>query len=54
MAGPPTDYLSNWPGARSQAEAPAPPTEALTLAIDAFIAALSQSEFDQRVSRTRG
>ena len=54
MTNLPTEYPSNWPGARSQAAAPATPTEALMLAIDAFVAALSQSEFDQLVSRTRG
>jgi|KBSSwiStaDraftv2_1062776.scaffolds.fasta_scaffold565933_2 hypothetical protein len=54
MTSGPTDYPSNWPGARTQPAAPAPPSEAVALAVDAYIAALTQPEFDQLVSRTRG
>jgi hypothetical protein len=54
MTSPPTDYPSNWPGARNQTTAPATPTEAIMLAIDSFISALSPEEFDQLVARTRG
>jgi len=57
MTGPPTDYPSNWPGARQPAAAPAvpaAPAEALALAVDSFIAALTPEEFAQLVARTRG
>jgi hypothetical protein len=47
-------YPSNWPGARNQPAAPTAPAEAIALAIDAFISALSPEEFDQLVVRTRG
>ena len=52
MTSGPTDYPASWrpPGA----PAPAAPIEALMLAIDAYISALSQFDFDQFVSRTRG
>ena len=50
----PADYPSNWPGARSQAVAPAPPSEALLLALDAFVASLSDNDFRALVERTRG
>jgi hypothetical protein len=53
MTSGPTDYPSNWPGARSQA-APATPTEAVALAVDAFVASLSDTEFRALVERTRG
>jgi hypothetical protein len=33
---------------------PAAPIEAIMLAVDSYIAALSPQEFDQLVSRTRG
>lgn len=52
MTSPPTDYLSNWPGARPPA-APAAPIEAIMLAIDSFVAALSPEEFAAMVQRTR-
>jgi len=54
MTSGPTDYPSNWPGARNQPAAPATPTEALQLAIDSFVSALSPAEFAQLVARTRG
>ena len=54
MTSGPTDYPSNWPGARNQPAAPTTPIEAIQLAFDAYIAALSQSEFDQLVNRARG
>ena len=50
----PTDYPSNWPGARSQPATPATPSGAVALAVDSYVAALSQAEFDQLVARTRG
>jgi hypothetical protein len=54
MTSGPTDYPSNWPGARNQPTAPATPTDAIQLAIDAYISALTPEEFDQLVGRTRG
>jgi hypothetical protein len=53
MTSPPTEYPSNWHGARPSAP-PAAPSEALALAIDSFIAALTPEEFNQLVARTRG
>jgi hypothetical protein len=51
----PTGYPSNWPGARNQAAAPAPPPiEALQMAVDVFLASLSDDEFRALVARTRG
>ena len=52
----PTEYPSNWPGARPSASAPAPgsPEEALAIAVDQYIATLSQEDFDALVARTRG
>ena len=32
MTSPPTEYPSNWPGARNQPAAPATPTEAIMIA----------------------
>jgi hypothetical protein len=54
MTSGPTDYPASWPGARNQPAAPATSTEAIMLAIDSFISALSPAEFDQLVARTRG
>jgi hypothetical protein len=54
MTSPPTEYPSNWPGARPSAAAPAAPAEPVALAIDAFIASLSDTEFRALVERTRG
>jgi hypothetical protein len=54
MTSGPTDYPSNWPGARNQPAPPAAPTEALMLALDAFVASLSDAEFQALVARTRG
>ena len=45
MTSGPTDYPSSWPGARNQVAAPATPSEAIQLAIDSYIAALSPQEF---------
>jgi hypothetical protein len=53
MTSPPTEYPSNWPGARNQPAAPATPAEAVALAVDAFISALTPEEFNQLVQRTR-
>jgi len=52
MTSGPTDYPNNWPGARNQAPTPATPVEAVMLAIDSFVSALSPEEFDQLVQRT--
>ena len=56
MTSGPTDdaYPSNWPGARNQPAAPATPVEAVMLAIDSFVSALTPEEFTQLVARTRG
>ena len=54
MTTPDDSYPANWPGARNQPAAPTTPIEAIQLAFDAYIAALSQSEFDQLVNRARG
>src|SRR5262245_39328452 len=54
LTTPDDSYPSTWPGARPQPAAPAAPTEAIQLAIDAYIAALSPQEFTEMVSRTRG
>ena len=55
MTSGPTDYPDSWrPRGAPQSQSPAAPIEALMLAIDSFIAALSPEEFDQLVSRTRG
>jgi hypothetical protein len=54
MTSPPTDYPANWPGARSEPAAPATPIEALLLAVDMFIASLSDNEFRVLSERTRG
>ena len=53
MTSGPTEYPSNWPGARSQTQAGSP-SEALQLCIDAYVSALSPEEFNQLVARTRG
>ena len=52
MTSGPNEYPSNWPGARSQAAAS--PSEAVELAIDAYVAALDAQEFARLVERTRG
>jgi hypothetical protein len=55
MTGPPTEYPASWtPRGTPQAASPAAPIEAIMLAVDSYIAALSPQEFDQLVSRTRG
>ena len=55
MTTPDDSYPSAWtPREARQPAAPAAPAEAIMLAIDSFIAALSPEEFDQLVSRTRG
>jgi len=54
MTSPPTDYPANWPGARSEPAAPATPIEVLLLAVDMFIASLSDNEFRVLAERTRG
>ena len=50
----PTDYPASWPGARTQPAAPATPAEAVALAVDSYVAALSEDEFTAMVARTRG
>ena len=55
MTSPPTEYPSAWtPRGAPQPAAPAAPAEAVALAVDSYVAALTESEFDQLVSRTRG
>jgi hypothetical protein len=54
MKSGPTDYPSNWPGARNQPAAPATPCEAVALAVDAYVSSLSEPDFQALVARTRG
>ena len=54
MTSGPTDYPSNWPGARNQPAAPTTPIEAIQLAFDAYISALTPEEFTRLIQRTRG
>jgi hypothetical protein len=52
----PTAYPSSWrPAGAPPPDAPDPAAnaEAVALAVDAYIAALSPTEFDQLVARTR-
>lgn len=54
MTGP-TDYPDSWkPGRAAQPAPSVAPAEAVAMAVDSFIAALSQQEFDALVARTRG
>jgi hypothetical protein len=53
MTNPPTAYPSNWRPPGSPPFDEPPNFEALALAVDAFIAALSPEEFDALVARTR-
>ena len=51
----PTDYPDSWrPRGAPQAASPAAPIEAIMLAVDAFISALTPDQFDELVQRTRG
>jgi hypothetical protein len=54
MTDSPTDYPSAWTprGAQQPASSPAP-IEAVALAVDAYVASLSDEEFDAMVQRTR-
>jgi hypothetical protein len=56
MTSSPTDYPSSWTpkGAPAQTETPATPDEAVAMAVDAFVASLSDDEFAAMVARTRG
>ena len=49
----PTAYPSNWRPAGAPPPDPTPNFEALALAVDAYIAALTPEEFDALVARTR-
>jgi hypothetical protein len=58
MTSGPTDYPDAWkprgaPQAPSPTEPPTAPAEAIALAIDSYISALSPQEFDQLIQRTR-
>ena len=53
MTRGPTEYPSDWSGARPSAS-PAAPAEAVALAVDAFVASVSNEEFDAMVARCRG
>lgn len=46
-------YPAHWAPREMRQSTPAP-AEAIALAIDAYIASLSESEFNQLVQRTRG
>jgi hypothetical protein len=51
----PVEYPDSWKRSNGAPRAGFPaPSEAVAMAIDAFIAALSPEEFDQLVARTRG
>jgi hypothetical protein len=52
MTGP-TEYPSSWRPAGAP-PADTAPSEAVAMAIDSYIAALSPEEFNQLVQRTRG
>jgi hypothetical protein len=59
MTSGPTDYPDSWKprGAPQTAPPAAPsttPTEAVALAVDAFVASLSEDEFAAMIQRTRG
>jgi hypothetical protein len=54
MTSPPTEYPASWPGARPSAPPPPPPSEPVALAIDAYIASLSDEELKSLLARTRG
>ncbi len=52
---PPTGYPDSWRrGGAPGPKAPAAPAEAVALAVDSYVAALSPDEFDRLVQRTRG
>jgi hypothetical protein len=55
MTSPPTDYPESWrPRGAPQSAPSAPPLEPLMMAIDAYLAGLSEEEFQALVARTRG
>ena len=54
MTSPPTDYPANWRPAAARGQSGAAPAEAVQMAIDSYIASLSDSEFIALVERTRG
>lgn len=55
MTTPDDSYPDSWKRSNGAPRGtPAAPTEAVAMAIDAFVAALSPEEFDQLVARTRG
>jgi hypothetical protein len=49
----PTGYPASWTPRKARASTPAP-AEAIALAIDSFVASLSEEEFRALVERTRG
>jgi hypothetical protein len=49
----PTDYPDSWRPRGALSSAPAPP-EAIAMAVDAYVASLSDAEFQALVERTRG
>ena len=55
MTSPPTEYPDSWKtGRAAQPTPPATPSEAIALAVDAYVASLSDSDFSALVARTRG
>ncbi len=54
MTSGPTDYPDSWKTGRAARPSPDTPSEAVALAVDGFIAALSDADFDALVARTRG
>jgi len=50
-----TDYPSSWTSRGApQPASPSAPAEAVALAVDSYVAALSEDEFAAMVARTRG
>ena len=59
MTSPPDGYPDSWrprgaPAPEPQAASSAAPVEAVALAVDSYIAALSEDDFTALVQRTRG
>jgi hypothetical protein len=59
MTSPPTGYPDSWrprgaPAPEPQAQSSPAPVEALELALDAYVASLTDTEFAALVERTRG
>jgi hypothetical protein len=54
MTSGPTDYPASWrPNGAPPPDTPAP-GEAIAMAVDAYVASLSDAEFQALVARTRG